>query len=193
MVLFLCAALGGAVEILASFEGELHYDYVIQRSGGDCRCELVGEHATEGKRSLKLAMPPGKSHALGGQLDTVFLFDWRGYEVFAFDAFNPQTFPVKIELKIKSASGVERKKTARLYQNLVLQPGKSTQQVRVAGRGDIFLQEIIYVQLTNKAGREATVFLDGFRLLARGKVEEPSRLVRLTVIGDPRTTMAVTW
>lgn len=89
---FAAAAGAGEVRRLDDFEtGKPKW-------GGDFTGGFVGEHASRGKRCLKVTFPAGVEYpgieAVGIDLD------WSGFEFLKLDVFNPQAEPVDLDVRI---------------------------------------------------------------------------------------------
>lgn len=58
---------------------------------------LSNDHATHGSRSLKMELFP---YDYPGLIPMLAVTDWRGYEEFCFDVYNPAEQPVRIVVRI---------------------------------------------------------------------------------------------
>ena len=116
-VLIACTGSGSAGRVLFDFESDAELDLFYWK----CHTlfALSDEYATHGNSSLKLQLYPSDYPGLEPMLDDN---DWRDYETFCFDIYNPEREALQIHVRID-----DRKE--RYNESFTIQPGLN--QVRI--------------------------------------------------------------
>jgi hypothetical protein len=150
--------------VLESFE---HRFETSGWKGTNARCSLSADHVTYGAASLKTRLLPGEYP--GVEL-AYFIGDWRGYDVFAFDAFLEGAVPLAVTVRINDAEHAHTY-SDRFNRRFTLSPGMNRiavnlDEVRKAPRSRTMnMAEIVDVRLfTVNLVEEKTLYLDYFRL-----------------------------
>lgn len=113
--------------VLLDFEREVDLDRLHWR----CHTlySLSGEHVTHGESSLLMRLYPS---AYPGLVTALGKMDWRGWERFCFDVFNPQSEVVSMTLRVD-----DRRESKdyhdRFNETLSLSPGTQTVCVPLTG------------------------------------------------------------
>jgi len=81
--------------LLCDFEAESELDQFCWRCGQ--LFSLSGEHATHGRRALRLWMAPARHTGL---LSGVARRDWSGFRALCLDVYNPQPQPLQLTVRI---------------------------------------------------------------------------------------------
>jgi hypothetical protein len=171
------------VKVLYSFEGADAGKYTLEdypdEFKGKSKLEVVEEHATDGKKALKLE---GNSPAANVQF-TGFDGDWSHFDTLAIDVFNPADKPVAVSGWVKTepnASWDDRHNWQRM-----LRPGLTTVKIPVGSldfdRGRQVLDTSKIVAF-NVAVDNQTVFIDNIRLV-KGTEEVPVEGIRKFTFG----------
>ncbi len=117
------AALGGE-KVIKDFETDSDVAFFDISSG---KAELSGEHATPGKKSLKLA--PG-TYLSSSKMPRV----WTGYDALEVDFFNDTGAAINLEILVGDAAwGAKRDYWNRYNASTVIPPGKSTFSLSTTG------------------------------------------------------------
>ena len=95
------------VDVIEGFEDEGEptdkWDFDYEAEGA-----IVSDHATEGKKAMKLSLPEATGEQYPGffaeesKFNSLFPNDWTGYEEFQADVFNDSETGVLITVKFKS-------------------------------------------------------------------------------------------
>lgn len=76
----------------------------------NCRLQIVSAPFGSDDRWAKVTYFPTGSPSLLLTDETIGMMDWRRADAFSFKAYNPQSWPVSLKLKIKDASGQKHQK-----------------------------------------------------------------------------------
>ncbi|MFB3890459.1 MAG: glycoside hydrolase domain-containing protein [Phycisphaerae bacterium] len=153
------------VKVLYSFEGDDKGKYVLEdwpeEFKGKSKVSVVEEHATAGKKALKL-----ESNAPAGNVQfTPDVQDWSGYDTLAFDVFNASDKPLPVGgwLKAKAADAYND----RSDWQRVLRPGANVLKLPVGGLVDNKRKPfaVSHIEMFNISVPNATVFIDNIRLV----------------------------
>lgn len=165
----------GSVEIktLFSFEGndpgKIELEDYPDEFKGKSSMTVVEEHATDGKKALKL-----ESHAPAGNVQFFgFEPDWSRYDTLAIDIFNPSDKPVGVAGWIRSGD-LKQSWDNRHNYDRVLRPGFNSLKLPAGGLCTPGGQPIDATKIVsfNLAIDNNTVFIDNVRLI-KGVEEIP--------------------
>ena len=122
-VLIVCTGSGSAERVLFDFESDAELDLFYWK----CHTlfTLSDEYATHGNSSLKLQLYPSDYPGLQPMLDGN---DWRNYETFCFDIYNPERETLQIHVRIDDRKDYPEF-GERYNETFTIQPGLN--QVRI--------------------------------------------------------------
>ena len=158
-------ALGQDELVLGDFEGKL--DARWAKNGSESTVSFVAEHATRGKRALKLLV---KGKYPGIRLDRPAVADWSKYDKMKMDIFNPSDEVLKLHIGLRDrASGGSWHNRATLP--FSVRPGKNPFEFNVTGikanNGRVMdRSQIAQMLIMLDPGKEPIeVYIDNIRLV----------------------------
>lgn len=152
----------GSKDLIAGFETQ---NQLSKWTSGDVQFSLSNEHVTEGKSSCKAIFPNGRWPTM--TLDGLPVSDWSGYEILAYDMYNPQDVRITIGISIYDTS--EKKDYAKYFG---IRP-KTSMRVEhkiheMSGKIDITRVKKLLISPTPSPADGTILFVDNVRLIPRG-------------------------
>jgi len=115
--LFACSGNGAKECVFFDFESDSELD----RLHWSCHAlyQLTNEHATHGRKCLRLELYPANYPGLTPMLGKN---DWRGYEAFCLDIYNPEETEIRITVRMDDRKEYPDYKD-RYNKSFTLKPG----------------------------------------------------------------------
>jgi hypothetical protein len=177
------------------FEDPVDLKHVLK--SGSATVELVAEHATSGKQSLKVVATGAEDKKNG--IDSSWYYfgegfprDWSNASSFEFDVYAEQA----LTLSVLFRSGFIEKPFDTFQKPVQVPQAKATTVSIPMGelKMKLNLRKMVALRMTVDAPAEkVTFYLDNFRLVFPKEPVNAPRNVRLSWTGAPATTMTVAW
>jgi hypothetical protein len=135
-LLAILVASGASCRRAPRFGTDFESDAALDLFDWSCRTlyRLTPEHATSGTSSLEISFhpaPDANAENYPGLAFSRFDPDWRGCRSLAFDAFNPESVPLQLGLRIDDREAPGH--ADRVNRSLLLAPGANRVALPLAG------------------------------------------------------------